>query len=152
MTREDKCKLAISKGITYDESTGFIRGVKGGVLNAKDSQGYICFGIWKDGGTVHLYGHQFAWYYMYNECVEMIDHINMCKTDNSKSNLRKATRQLNTLNRKSSGASFDKSTGKWLSQIMINGKNNYLGRFTQEQEAKGAYETKKKELIKTITQ
>ena len=95
MTRKEKCLLAIEKGITYNPVNGNIIGVNGGTLTAKDKQGYIHIGIWKDGKTLHLLGHQFSWYYIYKECVPMIDHINQGKSDNRKVNLRKATRRLN---------------------------------------------------------
>lgn len=151
MTRLEKCKLAIKKGITYNEENGNIFGVKGNVLKAKDKQGYICFGLWENNKTYKLYGHQFAWYCMYKENIEMIDHINQIKTDNRKINLRKSTRQLNTLNRNSLGVTFDKSKNKWISQIMINGKNKFLGRFKNKEEAKEKYKNFKECLINKIT-
>ena len=93
MTRKEKCLLAISKGITYNPLTGDIIGVKGNPLKAKDNQGYICFGIWKNNKTYKLYGHQFAWYILHNECVNMLDHKNQIKDDNRAVNLRKSNRQ-----------------------------------------------------------
>lgn len=150
MTREEKCVLAIKKGIKYNATTGDIIGVKGNVLKAKDNQGYINFGIWFNKKTYKLYGHQFAWYVMYNECVKMIDHKNQIKTDNRECNLRKANRKLNSLNRNSKGYTFDSKSKKWISQIMIDGKNNNLGRFNTKQEAKSIYEKRKKELISKI--
>lgn len=119
-------------------------------MTAKDNQGYVCFGMWHNNKPLNLYGHQYAWYVMYGECIPMIDHINRIKTDNRKINLRKADRQLNSLNRDSKGASFDKSSGKWMSQIMINGKNISLGRFKTESEAMTVYQTKKKEIINNL--
>jgi len=147
MDRVDKCILALNKGITYCEETGNVYGVNGNVLKRKDNQGYICFGIWYEGKTYLLYAHQFAWYCIYGECIEMIDHKNQIKTDNRKSNLRSATRQINTLNRNSKGYSFDKSKNKWMAQIMINGKNVHLGRFRTKSEAREVYLKKKKELL-----
>lgn len=152
MTRLEKCKLAIEKGITYDEKTGDITGVKGNVLKSKDNQGYICFGMWKDSKTHKLYGHQFAWYVIYKECIDIIDHENRIKTDNRKLNLRKGTKQLNSLNRNSSGVTFDKTKVKWISQIMVNGKNKHLGRFESKEKASEKYNEFKEKLIKKITQ
>jgi signal peptidase I len=151
MERIEKCKLAIKKGITYNEITGDVIGVKGNVLKAKDNQGYICFGIWHENYTHKLYGHQFAWFVMYNECVPMIDHKNQIKTDNSKKNLRNGTRQLNSLNRNSSGVTYDKKYKKWVAQIMVDGKNNNLGRFDLKENAQNKYEEFKECLIKKIT-
>lgn len=151
MERLEKCELAIEKGITYNEKTGDITGVKGNVLKSKDSQGYICFGIWHKKYTYKLYGHQFAWFVMYNECVDMIDHKNQIKTDNSKNNLRNGTRQLNSLNRNSTGITYDKKCKKWMSQIMVDGKNKNLGRFDSKEDAQNKYKEFKERLINKIT-
>ncbi len=151
MTRLEKCNLAIKKGISYNEITGEIVGVKGNVLKATDNQGYICFGIWHENYTYKLYGHQFAWFIMYNECIDMIDHENQIKTDNRKSNLRKGTRQLNSLNRNSTGVTFNKKRNKWVAQIMIDGKNNVLGAYYKKADAQKTYKDFKYDLIKKIT-
>lgn len=150
MTRLEKCELALSKGILYNPITGFITGVKGNVLKSKCNQGYICFGIWYNNKTYKLYGHQFAWYFMYNECIPIIDHKNRIKTDNRKLNLRKSTRQLNRLNSNSKGYSFDSSTGKFLCQIMVKGKNINLGRFNKKEDASEAYNKYKEQLINKL--
>jgi len=150
MTRLEKIQLAISKGITYNEKSGDVIGVKGNVLRAKDNQGYIYFGIWKDNKTYRLYAHQFAWFIMYNECIDMIDHENRIKTDNRKLNLRKATRCLNSLNRDSFGATFDKKKNKWIAQIMIDGKNKNLGRFELKIDAQNKYNEYKQKIIKNL--
>lgn len=44
------------------------------------------------------------------------------------------------------GVSFDKNTNKWFSQIIINGKNFWIGRFKTEIEASQAYINKLKTL------
>jgi len=64
-----------------------------------------------------------------------IDHIDHCKTDNRKHNLRHCTRSQNLMNRKSKGYFWDKRRNKWLAQIKINNKNIYLGLFKIKQEA-----------------
>jgi hypothetical protein len=150
MKRIDKCALAIEKGIKYNPESGNVIGVKGEVLTSKDNQGYICFGIWKNNKTYKLYAHQFAWFVLYNECVDIIDHINQDKTDNSKGNLRSATRQLNGLNRNSKGFTLDIKRNKYIAQIMVNGKTKNLGRFDKKEDAEKVYIDYKKELIKTI--
>jgi hypothetical protein len=150
MERIDKIHLAIKKGITYNPLSGEIIGVKGKVLKAKDNQGYIYFGIWENNVTYRLYGHQFAWYSVYGELVNTLDHINRIKTDNRISNLREASRQLNGLNRDSKGYSFDKNSNKFISQIMVDGKNIHLGRYNTSAEAEIAYQQKKFKLISKI--
>jgi hypothetical protein len=37
----------------------------------------------------YVSGHQFAWFVLYNETVNRIDHINRIKTDNRPANLRR---------------------------------------------------------------
>jgi hypothetical protein len=151
MTRLEKINLAIKKGIKYNDFTGDIIGVKGGVLKAMDNQGYICFGIWHKNKTYKLYGHQFAYFMIHNKTPKFIDHINRIKTDNRISNLRSVTRQVNSLNRDSKGYTFDIKTNKWVSQIMINGKNISLGRYETKEEASIVYKLKKELLINKLT-
>jgi hypothetical protein len=74
-----------------------------------------------------------------------IDHRN--KLDNRRSNLRRATKQQQKGNeglRRDNisgfrGVSRYKSTGKWRSQICINGKVTHLGLFLTKIEAAKAY-------------
>ena len=76
-----------------------------------------------------------------------IDHINLSKLDNRRSNLRFCTRGQNLHHRakfKGSGqyigASFDRPTGRWLAMIKVGGKGINLGRFDTELEAAHAYD------------
>ena len=86
MTREEKCKLAIEKGYTYNEVTGKIYGVRGGEIINK-TKGYINIQLQFNKKKFFLMGHQFAWYYVYRETVEYIDHINGIRDDNRIENL-----------------------------------------------------------------
>jgi hypothetical protein len=76
----------------------------------------------------------------------VVDHINNNQTDNRVDNLQIITQKENSLksHRKYSskyvGVCWDKQEYKWKSQIRINGKLNYLGRFVNEQEASQAYQ------------
>ena len=151
MTRKEKCELALVKGYSYNSETGDVYGVKGGKI-IRIHKGYLCIGLWFQGKTINLYCHQFAWFVLYGECVEMIDHKNRIKTDNRSLNLRKCSRQLNSLNRESKGYTFNSKSGKWLSQIMIHGKTKHLGRYKTKEIAKEVYENFKSELIQKITQ
>jgi hypothetical protein len=47
----------------------------------------------------YVSGHQFAWFVLYNETVNCIDHINRIKTDNRPANLNVTTSQ-NSMNMK----------------------------------------------------
>lgn len=67
-----------------------------------------------------------------------VDHINHNPLDNRKCNLRLTTNQQNNMNKglqsnNTSGVTgvvWDKSRNRWLASIKVNGKNIFLGRFT----------------------
>lgn len=76
-----------------------------------------------------------------------VDHINGNKLDNRKENLRLVTHQQNSFNSESrkelpKGVCFDKQTGKYIAQIMYNGKNIKIGRFKTILEASQEYDKK----------
>jgi hypothetical protein len=83
----------------------------------------------------------------------VVNHINFNKQDNSLSNLELVTNRENCNKKhlKSTshfvGVYWDKSRSKWVSKIMINGKDKFLGRFNTEMEAHEAYQKKLKEII-----
>jgi hypothetical protein len=68
--------------------------------------------------------------------------------DNRKANLRVCTTQQNQANRRPNrgctsafkGVSLLKREGKWRAQITVDGRNRYLGRFTDEFAAARAYD------------
>lgn len=137
MSREDRCKLAINKGYVYDPITGIVKNRLGKEITKKvNGYTYMKLGI---------YTHQFAWYYMYNECVECIDHINRIKTDNRIENLRSITSHQNKFNTNAKGYCYDKDIKKFRSYIALNGKTKHLGVFTDESEARQVYLDAKKE-------
>jgi len=93
----------------------------------------------------YLYGHQFAWYCVYNEVVENIDHINQLKTDNRIINLRSVNKSENGMNVNSvKGYSFCKRSNKYEAYIMVNNKKTHLGYFSTELEARNKYLESKK--------
>ena len=73
----------------------------------------------------------------------IIDHINRNGLDNRKTNLRLSNYQQNAFNSKIpsnntsgiKGVYWDKARNKWHSQIMVNQKMIYLGRFNDLKEA-----------------
>jgi hypothetical protein len=77
-----------------------------------------------------------------------VDHIDRDKRNNHVSNLRWATKQENGMNmgKRSDntsgykGVTFDKSCGKWRSQIQKDGKRFRLGRFKSLEDAAAAYD------------
>ena len=76
------------------------------------------------------------------------DHINHDGLDNRRANLRVATRQQNSFNRRANNGSLsrykgvwrDKRWTKWTAQAKIAGKKYFLGRFDREEDAARAYD------------
>ncbi len=145
MNTEDKIKLAIERGMTYNPITGNIYGVRGNLITTRHTSGYIFPGIRFEKKQYRFLGHTFAWYYTYgkmpNKC---IDHINRIKDDNRISNLRDITYQQNSFNTKSKGYCWHNKAKKWISQIKVDGKLIYLGLFDTEIEAHQSYLEAKK--------
>lgn len=140
MTREERCQLAIEKGLLYDKQTGKIFGVRGNELTTKNSEGYIIIALYKNSKRYELKGHQFAWYCINKQCINQIDHINGIRDDNRICNLRNVTNQENHMNRTTAkGYTWNKDSNKWLAQIRLNGKQINLGRFENEEDARAAY-------------
>lgn len=76
------------------------------------------------------------------------DHINGCRSDNRRSNLRVVTPQENAINRgknltslsKYKGVAYDKRfNGRWFARITKNSKTYHIGMFDTELEAARAY-------------
>lgn len=72
-----------------------------------------------------------------------IDHIDLNKFNNQKDNLRPVSNAQNTQNqgaRKNSsskyrGVCWHKRSNKWMADVMLDGKHNYLGLFNNEKDA-----------------
>jgi hypothetical protein len=141
MTREERCKLAIERGFTYNSETGKI------LYNGKNDykyshNGYLKLYLYKDRKKYELRAHQFAWYWVNKECVEEIDHINGIRDDNRICNLRSVTRQQNQWNRTTAKGYYKqiyKDSIYYIAQIYINTKRINLGSYNTEQEARNAY-------------
>lgn len=76
----------------------------------------------------------------------VVDHINNIGMDNRLCNLQLVSQRVNASKDKSGytskhiGVSLHKRTGIWEAHIVINKKDVYLGRFTDELEASKAYQ------------
>lgn len=144
MTTIEKCKLAVEKGYKYNEETGEVIGMKGGVIRSIGSDGYVKIVLYENKKSYELSAHQFAWYFKYNEVAPIIDHINRDKLDNKIVNLRSVTTQQNAFNTNARGYIFDKKRNKYRAYIKVGGKNINLGRFNTASEAEEAYKQAKK--------
>ena len=113
----------------------------GKVIGTLHSNGYVKISF---RGKLYL-AHRLAWMLTFGEWPRhAIDHINGVRTDNRLSNLRKASINQNNRNRtpipgRLKGALRHKRSGYFFSQIAVNGKRIYLGRFDTEEEAHAAY-------------
>lgn len=137
MTREEKCKLAIERGYTYDPETGIVYGIKGKIIKSK-SNGYIRIFFYDLNERLQV--HHFGWYCVNKEIVPYLDHINGIKDDNRIINLRSVTLQQNQWNRNTAkGYCWCKTKNKWNSYIRINGVKKNLGCFKSEEKARETY-------------
>ena len=145
MNREEKIKGVIEKGYTYNKETGKIISPRGKPLIGKDSKGYNVFNITINKERVFIKAHQFAWYVVYNEIVEVLDHINQDKYDNRICNLRSVNKQQNQHNKNiGKGYSWFNKRNRWGARIRLDGKLIHLGYFIKEEDARQAYLDAKK--------
>ena len=93
---------------------------------------------------VMYYAHNPNWNIYDSSKDNVIDHIDQTRTNNHISNPRNVTQQENQWNITCKGYCFYK--GKYQTQIKINGKITYIGRYDTEDEAHQAYLNKKEEL------
>ena len=102
----------------------------------------------------NLLSHRVAWALHYGQAPDQeIDHINGLKADNRICNLRLATAVENAANKSMTvkNTSGHKgvtkhSGGKWQAQLQHNGKNHYLGLFSDVTQAAAAYNAKARDL------
>ena len=134
----------------YDPETGVMRwkidngpsNPKSKVIGTKTKKGYIQAKF--KGKTYKC--HRIAWAIGHNtlDVPPVLDHINGDRSDNRLCNLRAATAQQNSLNRRSvrdglKGVCFHKGNNRWMSRIKVNGRQEFLGYFDTEIEAHEAY-------------
>lgn len=136
--------------VDYDPETGvFIHRVKRGptpvgtVCGRVDPAGYRRI---KLDGRIWA-AHRLAWLYVTGEIPPNdIDHINGARDDNRIANLRPATRKQNSENRrqahrnnKSGLQGVSARRGRWIAEIMHDGKRTYLGCFDTPEAAHQSY-------------
>lgn len=138
----------------YDSETGVFtwlkpsnfRIKKHSVAGGVNRNGYIRIRINK----IDYLAHRLAWLYMTGEMpINDIDHINGIVIDNRLCNLRQATASENLKNARirndnksgEKGVCFDINRKKWMASASLNGKNKFLGRFDNLQDASDAYQS-----------
>lgn len=142
LTRKELKKL-----LKYNQSTGIFiwrqsrKGTKKtDVVGCKQKNGYLQIRV-----NSKLYkAHRLVWLYVYGYFPKnQIDHINHNKVDNRINNLREVTSQENHKNRKINknnksgfnGVYWDNKRNKWIAIVQANKKRNYLGHFTNKNDA-----------------
>lgn len=78
------------------------------------------------------------------------DHINRNGLDNRRANLRHVTRQINALNTGASGVTWDTRRGLWKAQIMVAGRQVYLGCYADKQIAVAVRQAAKQHVIDQV--
>lgn len=145
--------------LDYDAATGDLRwriGRRGA------SAGKIAGSLHKSGyWTIRIdrratLAHHLVWIFHYGAgSARDIDHRDTNKLNNKIENLREATMSQNLANSKiaknntsgKKGVTWDSERKKWLSQLTFQGKNLYLGRFDNVDDAHTAYAAKAAELF-----
>lgn len=151
--------------IQYDDATGKMfwlhsnnRRIRvGDPVGSVRADGYIEIGY---DGKKYL-AHQIAWAKHHKTLPTlMIDHINGNRSDNRIANLREATKSINAQNQKRAkrnnkvgllGVSLEKKIGRYISQINIDGKRVWGGRFDNAEQAHFAYLERKRVLHPACT-
>ena len=116
-------------------------GSEAGALNG---QGYHY--VWID--YIQYWGAQLAWFYVYGEWHDRLDHADRNHSNGRICNLRPCTRAQNRHNAKTNanneagvkGVRYRKDAMKWQARIQVDGRPISLGHFNTMEEAKVAYE------------
>lgn len=128
--------------LRFDPDTGVFTWIKSPTNKVKAGSRAGTFhkalGYWAISVFGHrTYCHRLAWFYMYEEWPQEIDHINGDRADNRIANLRSATKKQNCENkamhpRNTSGfrgVHQCPKTKMWVARITNHGRGKYLGHF-----------------------
>lgn len=119
------------------------------LIGGVNKGGYKCYNIRNENKTYFKTIHRLVAiaFLENNNNLDFVNHINKDKKNNKVDNLEWCNSRENNTHMKLSfsksskyvGVYFDKSRGKYYSTIKFNGKQNFLGIFTIEEEARDAY-------------
>lgn len=132
-------------GLKWNHLAG--KKARGKQAGAVTHYGYWNVGVSENGVAKKFLAHRIIWFLAYGHWPDgEIDHVNGNRADNRLSNIREASHSENACNSKmrsnnssgTKGVYFNKSVGKWQSQITVDGKHTYLGLFTDIADAKNA--------------
>jgi hypothetical protein len=109
----------------------------------KKKTGYLAISV----NDRQCLAHRLVWIWHYGDVPDEIDHINGVRNDNRIENLRPATPLENQWNSAKpvtnttgfKGVCWNKKVGKYMAQIRINGRQTYLGLFSDPAAAHEAY-------------
>lgn len=146
--------------LTYDATTGYFywkarlaqADRTGHIAGSVHPQGYVVIQI---DNCPHK-AHRLAWFYMNGVWpTGEIDHINGVRADNSISNLRDVSANINQQNQRKArtssasgflGVTWHKAAKKWAAQIGANKRKFHLGVFSTPEDAHAAYLAAKRRL------
>lgn len=137
--------------LLYDPETGIFtwlkshRNIKPGDRAGCLDDGYIKIKVDREKHRAH----KLAWFYVYGEWPDQLDHRDLDKSNNRIQNLRKANHTQNNANKPIQknntsgfrGVTFFKPRGRW--RVLIRGK--YVGSYRTKEAAAAAYARAAKE-------
>jgi hypothetical protein len=118
-------------GNLYWKKTTSPRSLKGNKAGSKNKDGYYQVNI----NRKKYYVHRLIFMLHFNYLPKFLDHIDLNKSNNKIENLREASNQQNSFNKKidkrnTSGYKniyWNKKNKKWIAALMINGKTKHIG-------------------------
>ena len=143
-------KLLDYKGGKLIRKSSVGRGVKGNAAGTVNKEGYIST-------TIHCkyyLVHRLVWLLHHGKMPKFIDHINGDKQDNRIENLREVTLSQNSFNRALAtnntsgikGVHWSRAAKKWQATIMVDGVYEYLGVYSDINQAKKIVQDYRKKL------
>lgn len=159
MTHQPLTAEHLRSVLNYDADTGMFRWLRirsgngrrpGGVAGTLHPTGYIHITI----DRIVYRAHRLAWFHTFGDWpAGEIDHRNGRRNDNRMANLREATHQQNSHNRKRPHRGNDSGylgvshhqNGRWAARITIDGHSRHLGLFNTPSAASAAYTAAKRE-------